>query len=126
MDCRLGAQKRMKQLDVKTCICEQPCGVIWPWWCPAPGQALLRHVCAEGNVDQYKHSWVSAWTSQSVPSSPDANLISVLVFQSGRCEGWVQGMTLSSAHCEMGSLVWLDTDLMGGRHEMILFQKRIG
>lgn len=35
-------------------------------------------------------------------------------------------MILSSAYCEMGSLAWLDTDLMGGRREMILFQKRIG
>lgn len=38
-------------------------------------------------------------------------------------------MTLPSfslAYCEMGSVVWLDTDLMGGRDEMILFWKRIG
>lgn len=35
-------------------------------------------------------------------------------------------MALSSAYCEVGSLVWLNADLMGGRHEMILFQKRIG
>ena len=116
----------MKQLDVRSCIPEQSYGVIWPCWCPAPGQALLGHISAEGEVDQCKHSWLSVWTSQSVPWSPDANLTTVCVFQSGCCEGWVQGVTLSSAYCEMESVVWLDTDLMGGRHEMNLFQQRIG
>lgn len=119
VDFRLCAQKRMKQVGVKTCVPEQLCGVTWPCWCPVPGPALLRHVRAEGNVNQCKHCWVSVWTSQ-FPGLLTRNLTCVWVFQSGCCERWVRGMTLSSACCEMGSLVWLDTDLMTRRHEMIL------
>lgn len=63
-DFRSCAQKRMKQVGVKTCVPEQLCGVTWPCWCPVPGPALLRHVCAEGNVNRRKHRWVSVRTSQ--------------------------------------------------------------
>lgn len=83
-----------------------------------------QHICAEGKADQCQRRWVSVWTSQSVPWSPDAKMMSGF-FSLGAVKD-AHGMTLSSACCEMGSLVRLDTDLLGGRHEMILLQKRIG